>query len=383
MKITVLGRGNAGCLTALHYGYHTRNRKDISIELLYDPGIPTERVGQATQLTPPKLLWDALGINFYNNPIEATPKFGILYENWGKKNHKFFHSFPGYEAGLHYSPNNLQDTILNSGYFDVQEKHIDNYEQIDSDYIFDCRGKPRDNWDDYHLLTNPLNSVILGEGKSKDCNQNYTRAVATPDGWTFVIPNTTQTTSYGYLYNDGITSTKEASDNFNELFNLAEQGIYLDEKVDNFKFQQYVAKSPIIDDRIILGGNRLFFLEPLESTAIETYLHWAQRNWSWIIDGKTTPAENTNYIHNYTYQLQNFIMWHYMYGSKYDTPFWEAAGKLKFEDSRFDSILEHAKNSTIVDLNDPDNEKHTYGQQWEACSFKNWYDGMTSENFYG
>jgi hypothetical protein len=121
----------------------------------------------------------------------------------------------------------------------------------------------------------------------------------------------------------------------------------------------------------------------LESTAIETYLHWAQRTWSWIIDGQTTPAENTRYIHNYTNQLQNFIMWHYMYGSKYDTPFWESAGKLKFEDSRFDSILEHAKKSTIVDLNDPNNEKHSYGQQWEACSFKNWYDGMTSENFYG
>ena len=32
MKITVLGRGNAGCLTALHYGYHTRNHKNISVE---------------------------------------------------------------------------------------------------------------------------------------------------------------------------------------------------------------------------------------------------------------------------------------------------------------------------------------------------------------
>jgi len=388
LKITVLGRGNAGCLTALHYGYHTRNRKDISIELIYDPNIPTERVGQASQLSPPQLLWEALGINWYDNPIEATPKFGLLYENWGKKNHKFFHPFPGYEAGLQYSPRKLQETILKSGYFSVQEKHIDNYEQIDSDYIFDCRGKPRDNWDDYNMLINPLNSVILGEGESKEGNQNWTRVVATPDGWTFVIPNTAQTTSYGYLYNDEITSTKEASANFEKLFNLADQGIYLDEKVDNFKFKQYIAKTPIIDDRIILGGNRLCFLEPLESTAIECYLHWAQRNWSWIIDGNTTPAENTDYIHKYFFQLQNFVMWHYAFGSKYDTPFWEAAGKLKFEDPVFDSILEYAKKHSTIDLisSDQDNHrlgrqysKYSYAQQWGAYSFKNWYDGMTSE----
>ena len=65
-KITILGRGNAGCLTALHYGYYTRNTTDISVELLYDPNIPTEKVGQATLLEPPKLLWEALGINWYN-----------------------------------------------------------------------------------------------------------------------------------------------------------------------------------------------------------------------------------------------------------------------------------------------------------------------------
>ena len=153
MKITILGRGNAGCFTALHYGYYTRNLENIFIELIYDPDISP-----------------ALGINWYDNPIEATPKFGILYENWGKKNDKVFHPFPYNLVGLHYDPVKLQEVILKSGYFNVQEKHIDNYEQIDSDYIFDCRGKPSDNWKDYEELTNPVNSVLLGEGKSKECD---------------------------------------------------------------------------------------------------------------------------------------------------------------------------------------------------------------------
>ena len=378
IKITILGRGNAGCLTALHYAYYTRKRKDISIELLYDPNIPPEKVGQATLLEPPRLLWAALGINWYDNPINATPKFGILYENWGKKNDKVFHPFSLYSAGLQYNPAKLQDIILKSKYFKVIKKSINNYEQIDSDYIFDCRGRHITNWEDYTMLDNPLNAVLLGEGKSKDCDINLTRAVATPDGWTFVIPNTTNTTSYGYLYNDKITPINEAATNFKKLFNLAEQGIYLNEKVDNFKFKNYVAKQPIIDNRIILSGNRLFFLEPLESTAIASYLHWARSTWDWIIEKKITPEVITNQFHNYVNQIQNFIMWHYSYGSKYNTPFWKAAKKLKIKDPLFNKILNEAKLSPMIELLDSNvtNAPDIYGQ-WHKWNFKCWYNGMT------
>ena len=379
MKITILGRGNAGCLTALHYAYYTRNRTNISVELLYDPNIPQEKVGQATLLGPPILLWKALGINWYDNPIQATPKFGILYENWGKKNKKSFASpFPLHSVALHYAPTKLQETILKSNYFKVKETHIDNYEQIDSDYIFDCRGRNITNWKDYTMLTNPLNAVLLGEGKSKACDINWTRAVATPDGWTFVIPNTTQTTSYGYLYNDKITPIKEAAANFKKLFSLAEQGVYLNENVDNFKFKNYIAKKPILDNRIILSGNRFFFLEPLESTAIASYLGWARFTWDWIIEKKTTPELITNKFHMYVNQIQNFIMWHYSYGSQYDTLFWDTAKKLKIKDSFFDEILAEVKLSTMIELLAAENQNAPpiYGQ-WGKWNFKCWHDGMT------
>jgi len=377
MKITILGRGNAGCLTALHYGYYTRNLENISIELIYDPDISPEKVGQASLLPLPNLLWLALGINWYDNPIEATPKFGILYENWGTKEKSFASPFPLHNVGLHYDPAKLQKVILNSGYFTVQEKHIDNYDEIDSDFIFDCRGKP-DNWDDYEELTNPLNSVILGQGASKEADINWTRAVATPDGWTFVIPNTTQTTSYGYLYNDKITSTEEASANFEEIFSLGKQGIYLNEEVDNLKFKNYTAKKPIIDDRIILGGNRLFFLEPLESTAVQANVFWARKTFDWVIAKSSTPDLISQEFSKYTYQLQNYINWHYTYGSKYDTPFWRYARKLKIEDPIFHDRLATAKKLPMIDLLDTNSMRinETYGQ-WQLWNFKHWYDSMT------
>jgi len=379
MKITILGRGNAGCLTALYYSYYTRNQKDIHIELIHDPDIPPERVGQATVLEPPGLLWKALGINWYDNPIDATPKLGILYENWGKKNHKFFHPFPLNDITLHYTPSKLQDVILKSGYFNVEEKHINDYNQIDSDFIFDCRGSHSINQDDYYDLINPVNSVLLGESNSKECDINWTRAVATPDGWTFVIPKTTQNTSYGYLYNDKITSTEEASANFENLFNFSKGGI---EKKAQLKFNNYIAKRPIIDDRIVLGGNRLFFLEPLEATAIQAYLFWAQRTFWWIIDKRSNPNFATQEFYKYTSQLQNFILWHYMFGSKYNTPFWKYTQEFTINDDEFHKIVFAIKKFSLIDIIDDRIDigvsPHGYGQ-WMPWSFKNWYEGMTND----
>ena len=36
MKIAVVGAGNAGCFTALHYAFHLR-KADFDIELIYNP----------------------------------------------------------------------------------------------------------------------------------------------------------------------------------------------------------------------------------------------------------------------------------------------------------------------------------------------------------
>ncbi len=393
MKITILGRGNAGCLTALYYSYYTRNQSDVYIELIHDPDIPPEQVGQATVLEPPGLLWKALGINWYDNPIDATPKLGILYENWGKKNHKFFHPFPLNDITIHYTPSRLQDVILDSGYFDVKEKHIKDYNHLDSDFIFDCRERHTINQDDYNTLTSPVNSVLLAESDTKERDVNWTRAVATPDGWTFVIPKTTQNISYGYLYNDEITSIEKASSNFEKLFELSKQNI---EKKNHLKFENYIAKKPIIDDRIILGGNRLFFLEPLEATAIQTYLFWAQRTFWWLFgreeckggesrprypEERSNPKFATQELHKYISQLQNFVLWHYMFGSKYDTPFWKFAGNYEIVDDEFDNIIEAVKKFGLIDILDDQTDTgvipHGYGQ-WRLWNFKNWYEGMNN-----
>ena len=90
-KIAIIGSGNAGCITAVNYGFHGSDLFDI--DLYHDPNVNIERVGQGTTVSVVQLLSDALNVDWSNNPIKATFKSGIQYENWGKINHKFFHKF--------------------------------------------------------------------------------------------------------------------------------------------------------------------------------------------------------------------------------------------------------------------------------------------------
>ena len=69
-------------------------------------------------------------------------------------------------------------------------------------------------------------------------------------------------------------------------------------------------------------------------------------------------------------------MWHYQFGSKYDTPFWEYAKSLPFNtDPQFNYVLEKSKGMTILEIDqqmDP-NDGDLYGQ-WSYPSFKRWYE---------
>ena len=375
MKVTVVGAGNGGSFTALHWGWYSRD-KDVEVELIYNPDTPPERVGQATLLDAPHILWGAAGFNWYKNDIHATFKSGILYEGWGKKNDKLFHHFPADRMAMHYCPWEMQKSILETGHFKVTEGEVDP-KDVDADYVFDCRGKPKD-FTDYEELLNPINAAILAKPNWDTSTAIWSRHVATPDGWTFVIPTHESSPSndycVGYCYNSDITSKEDAEKNFLEMFDV--------EIKKHVSFKNYVAKNPVVDDRIFLNGNRLFFLEPLESSSTQTYLEWSRGLFDAIVNGQGTIKTMEGEIKEYIKQTQNFVLWHYHFGSKYDTPFWKYAKSLVFQCSIFDKFLTHAKSCDEFEIvpfqYGGQTIDHTYGQ-WPAYSFKNWYDGMMKE----
>ena len=373
MKIVVVGAGNGGCFTALHLGWHTRNNPDVEVELIYNPETSVEVVGQATVIDVPSLLWAATDFNWYNNNINATFKSGILYEGWGKINDKVFHPFPADKMAMHYCPWEMQNLVLNSGHFKVTEGEVHPY-QVDADYIFDCRGKPED-FSDYEDLKNPINACILAEPNWDTTKALWSRHVATPDGWTFVIPTHSSSPSHkycvGYCYNSNITSKENAENNFLNMFDV--------NVTKHVNFKNYVAKNAVVDNRIFKNGNRLFFLEPMESSSSQAYISWVRMVFDYIFNNKDFNP-NASVI-NYIKQLQNFVLWHYQYGSKYDTPFWDHAKTFTIDDPRFYEIKDLCSKSSMHDCRPVyyggDAQITGFGQ-WDLYSFKCWYDGMTT-----
>ena len=374
MKISIVGGGNGGCFTALYLAWH---RKDIEVELIYNPEILPERVGQATLLDPPKLLWAALGFDWYHNPIHATMKSGILYEGWGQVNEEVFHPFPPQSMAMHYCPWEMQASVLKSGHFKVTHGDVDP-KDVDADYVFDCRGKP-DDFSEYDELVNPINACVLGKPKWNTSRNSWSRHVATPDGWTFVIPTRYKSPSHdfcvGYCYNSDITQQEVAEYNFLEKFDV--------DVTKHVKFKNYVAKNPIVNDRIILNGNRLFFLEPLESSSTQTYIMWVDYIMKNILTNEDSVSNASKECKRYIEKTQNFVLWHYQCGSKYNTSFWEYAKSLSFKDDEFDSMLYESKSYDKHGIIPKGYGGHAgnddfYGQ-WSPYSFKVWDQGMTKQ----
>jgi hypothetical protein len=377
-RIAVIGAGNAGCITALHFNYYSKDKYEIV--LYHNPKeFAIEQVGQGTNVAVTQLITHTIESNWYDrNYIDATFKKGILYEGWGKKKDKIFHSFPMNTMSMHYVPQKLSDSILKSGLFEVVERTIDDPEKdIDADFIFDCRGRHNRNKDDYEPLINPLNSCLLYRKDGKDVGLDLTRTVATPNGWTFVIPNS-DSVSYGYLYNDTITSTQAARHDFIERFNLPETDYStLTANISNISFENYVAKNIFVGERTILNGNRYSFLEPLEATSTRLYQSVCRFVWDYM-QGNRTKIESNYNIRRVVQQLETFILWHYQFGSKYDTPFWEYAKSLPFKpDSYFKEFIEKSKLESYFELESkPRYDGDYYGDQWTYSSFRYWYDGV-------
>lgn len=361
-KLSVIGAGSAGLLSAVQAYYTFVSESDWEVELIHDPNVPPEKVGQGTVPGVMILLSSVFDIHWADNPFDVTIKHGIMYKNWGKKKDKFFHPFGmGYSAA-HYDVNKFREFILSSNKFKVIEKNVKNYNDIDSDYIIDCSGKPT-SFDNYTTLINPINSVLLGRSEKED-DLHWTDCVATPDGWCFRIPNV-DSVSLGYLFNKNITTVEQARENFKDIFGI--------NSTDNLNFSNYISNEFIIDDRVCLNGNKLMFLEPLEANSNPAYVQATNRYLSYML-GKMSKKEVYSEISSYALKTQNFLLWLYQSGSKYDTPFWDYATSLKFEDNLFDALVSVCNNRSmeaVWSLIDNGSVPERYGQ-WDLASFKTW-----------
>jgi hypothetical protein len=318
-KIAIVGRGTAGALGVSHFLKWT----NWEIDWYFDDNIRPQAVGEGSTLVLPRSLFENLNFQHHNiDEIDGSFKSSIYKEGWviGKKYH---HTFPPPQLAYHFNANKLQDYILskvkNNPRITIKNQNIKN-DQIDSDFILDCSGKPEDYTDFHQSPYIPVNSVHVTQCYWDYTRFQYTLTIARPYGWVFGIPLRNRC-SIGYMYNNSINTIEEVKEDVEEVFKQFD--LTPSETTNSFSFNNYYKKENF-SDRIAYNGNASFFLEPLEATSI-TFMDSIQRYaYDIWVDGKSVESVSASYNKDIE-EIESMIMLHYLAGSIYKTPFWDMA----------------------------------------------------------
>lgn len=364
-KLAIIGKGTAGMLALSHF-----HRENLEIELYYDPSISSQAVGEGSTLIFPNMLRDNLNFRHSDlSELDGTFKEGVFKSGWGNGK-EFMHHFIPPTVAYHFNALKLQDFILKRLKHKIKiiEKNI-TPEDIDSDFVFSCSGKPNDfekfTMSDYITV----NSVYVNQCYWEYPKFQHTLAIARPYGWVFGIPLKNRC-SIGYLYNKDINSLSEIMEDCKEVFE--EFGLNSSTSSNSFSFNSYYRKENFVD-RVCYGGNDSFFLEPMEASSIDM-MNVTQRLAydCWI---NNFPIEKCNEKYTEIIQeIESMIMFHYFAGSKYDTKFWQYSMQ-KAENNMKNNVISNKKFLDVY-LKSTNNFIRN-----DESNFANWYATSIKENF--
>ncbi len=333
----------------------TRFHPDPDHELhhIYDSRIPVIGVGEGSwpSLVQQLQQLTELSHEAVQQRVQGTRKYGVAFEGWGRRNRDFTHYFTPQQVSYayHLSADSMADVLQAS----TRARHIDakvlNITRVEGgaqvefdglpperyDLVFDARGFPTERHPDRHIDLSfiPTNTAVIRrcpaivqEEDGPVLQHTYTRAVARPHGWIFVIPLTVHT-SYGYIFNRDVSSLAEVESDFDAF--LETDGVSEFEQRAVIPFPNFVHRH-IYDGAVARIGNAAAFMEPLEATAIVSaqlqigmVLH-IRLNRSIGNLERDAPVVNRFLVNNMLcYGL--FVGWHYSCGSKYDSGFWRHA----------------------------------------------------------
>jgi len=352
-KVAVVGRGTAGSLAAASV---SRLHPDDDHELhhIFDSRIPIIGVGEGSWPSLVQELQELTDLphEAVQQRLKGTRKYGVAFEGWGRRDRDFTHYFTPQQVSYayHLSADLLADLLHES----TRARHIDakvhRITRIDGgaqvefegraperyDLVFDARGFPRELDPGEHIDISfiPTDTAVIRrcpaiveETQNGPVLQHtYTRAVARPHGWIFVIPLTVHT-SYGYIFNRNVSSLEDVEADFDAF--LDTDGVTEFEPRAVIPFPNFVHRR-IYDGAVARIGNAAAFMEPLEATAIVS----AQLQIRMVLFlrfnrpsehlERDAPVVNRFLVDNMLrYGL--FVGWHYSAGSRYDSEFWRYA----------------------------------------------------------
>ena len=352
-KIAVIGRGTAGSLAAAAVT-HLHPDSDHELHHIYDSRIPVIGVGEGSwpSLVPHLQQLTDLPHETVQQRLQGTRKYGVAFEGWGRRNRDFTHYFTPQQVSYayHLSADLLAEMLHESS----RASHLDakvlritragNGAQVEFedrpperyDLVFDARGFPREIAPDQHIhipfiptdmaVIRRSPAIIKEAEEGPVLQHTYTRAVARPHGWIFVIPLTAHT-SYGYIFNREVSSLAEIESDFDAF--LESDGVAEFEQRAVIPFPNFVHRH-IYDGAVARIGNAAAFMEPLEATAIVS----AQFQIGMVLQTRLNrPVENlerdapviNRFLVNNMLCYGLFVGWHYSRGSRYDSGFWRYA----------------------------------------------------------
>jgi len=351
-KIAVVGRGTAGSLAAASVTHHLDDG-EYELHHIYDSRIPVIGVGEGSW---PSLVQELHTLT--NLPhadiqtrIKGTRKYGVAFDGWGRGKGEFIHYFTPQQVSYayhlaadlvaemlheHSSATHIDAKVLNIDR-DGEKARLE-FEGRESevyDLVFDARGFPKELHTEQHIDISfiPTNTAIIrrcgsifNSAKSPVLQHTYTRAVARPHGWVFVIPLTAHT-SYGYIFNREISSLEAIEEDFDML--LKADGVVEYEQRAILNFPNFVHRQ-LFDGVIARVGNSAAFMEPLEATAIVSaqlqigMVLTMRLNRSIEFLERDAPTIN-RFLINTILRYGLFVGWHYSCGSAYESEFWSYA----------------------------------------------------------
>ena len=118
----------------------------------------------------------------------------------------------------------------------------------------------------------------------------------------------------------------------------------------------------------------------MEATAVLSYLKVSTVTFDWVVNNDRLSQKTEMSIKNFYYEIQKFILYHYIKGSVYDTPFWrdvqtKTTAIFEQPDEKFQSLINYVKSTDYIELKLTDKD---YGP-WNLYSIKRWYEGYINK----
>jgi len=322
-SVSIIGAGTAGVTAVL---YILSLPRPLEIKWYYDSNKKPVSVGEGSQIDFPALLANSLTFNLSDvqTKLSGSLKMGIKKINWGGD--EFVHDFIMPNHAIHFDANKTQDYILEKL---VNEKitkidtDISNVD-IDSDFVIDCTGTPKD-FKDYEILKNiPTNKAYVVQAEHNQENQTllHTLCIARPFGWVFIVP-LAKRYSIGYIFNGDITPDEHIKKDIEEVYKYIPVKPNIETGFINFN--NYIKKENFTFNKTYCG-NSSFFMEPLEATS-QGNIHWIMKAFQSVMGQPELYSQmNSLYISHMKWS-EMIINLHYLSGSKWNNDFWNEAYK--------------------------------------------------------